>query len=377
MRAALLAASLLASAPAALAGTIQVPADQPTLALAIQAAAAGDVIVVAGGSHPPITIDKPLTIIGAPQATIFNTVAVGPAVPPAITLAGPGGGAVRLENVKTLGAANGLVFATAGSGIAGGGFDALEVHDSSIAPSTWFNLTGIGIGAPAIDVSVPLVTIARSFVEGGQTQTDACDYAGVPDGAVGVRAQSATVVVLDSIVRGGRGPDLCFSPGLCPGNCPCPFLGGLGGTGVEALRVLRSNSTIEGGAGQLVQCGDQPTGTQPDGADVLTAEEIDLGHELMAPTPLVTGANFTLYWFTTGSPALLAFSTPDAPQLVPGAGWLFATAATLFTTPVPGGTGALNAQVPADPNLVGVPLAVQVYDPLTDLTNPFIGVIRP
>ncbi|MCK5739717.1 hypothetical protein KAH55_11065, partial [bacterium] len=59
---------------AAYSATINVPADQPTLHAAVAAASSGDVILVAAGTHSLATtlyVNKPLTLQGASQATVF------------------------------------------------------------------------------------------------------------------------------------------------------------------------------------------------------------------------------------------------------------------------------------------------------------------
>src|SRR5262245_41214089 len=66
-------------ASAAQAATLQVPAQLPTLAEAVAAAAPGDEIQVVGGRHCGARIDKRLTLVGRAGATIVGC-AGGPAL---------------------------------------------------------------------------------------------------------------------------------------------------------------------------------------------------------------------------------------------------------------------------------------------------------
>jgi hypothetical protein len=104
------------------AGQLHVPGDHATLQGAIDAASAGDVIVVAGGVHPPITIDRPLTIVGEDGDRPTIRYHTGPEKPgpscgqqPAIRLAGSGAGVVVLASLDIEGHTDGFFYCEAGS----------------------------------------------------------------------------------------------------------------------------------------------------------------------------------------------------------------------------------------------------------------------
>ena len=59
-----LVVGFLLSSGSAYAGQIHVPADFASLQVAIDNAVVGDVIIVDGGTHGPLVIDKALTIVG-------------------------------------------------------------------------------------------------------------------------------------------------------------------------------------------------------------------------------------------------------------------------------------------------------------------------
>lgn len=76
---------------------IFVPADQPTLQAAIDAAPAGGTIIVTTPiQQEPVIIDRPVNIVGDPVVNVGDVGHCGGARP-AITLAGPGSGIVRVS----------------------------------------------------------------------------------------------------------------------------------------------------------------------------------------------------------------------------------------------------------------------------------------
>jgi hypothetical protein len=374
-------AGVVALSAASAAQVFDVPGNFATLQGALNAVPPGAVIVVHGGVHPPVMVTKPVTIVGSPVATIVNTDVSEPmdpfAMADAIRLAGPGRGRVTLENVNTSGVADGSFFSSSGSGVFGGGFAELHLVDCDIQPAQWTLLTGQAQGADAVRVTVPYVLVERCTVTGGLSDTDNCSYPLNPDGGAGIHAASATVTALDSTVKGGRGPIMCFPAGNCP-SLPLPESDG--GPGIVATEVLRAASVITGGKGQPVTCGGHIIGVEADGPPIVASAVTDLGTALSASGPAVLGATWTLIWSTTPPSALLAFGAPTTvPVPIGTKGLLFLHADTLTLVPVPGGAGqVLMANLPALPVLAGVELGVQLYDVAAKkLTRPVVAVLRP
>ena len=378
MRSAVLSISVLAASAAA--QVFHVPGDFPTLAAAVAGVPANAVIVVHGGTYPPITIAKPLTIVGSPQTTIDNTDEPDHANPTglvaSITLAGGGSGRVTLENVRTQGIADGSIFSSSGEGVVGGGFAELHLVDCDVQPAQWTLLTGQAQGADAVAVDVPYVLVERCTIIGGLSDTDDCDYPLNPSGGAAMRVPGGTIAVLDSTVTGGRGPIMCFSAGNCPGG---PLPESDGGAGIVAHTVLRASSTITGGKGQPVTCGSIVVGTEADGPAIVADVVADLGSALGSSGAAVLGASWTLSWSTSPGTSLLAFGTPSTPPLdLGGKGFLFLEPSTLHLLAVTGGMATLPSTLPATATLAGVEFGVQIYDPeLKELTRPVVAVLRP
>lgn len=374
---------------AAAAGQIDVPGTYPTIQDGINAASPGDVIIVSGGTYAPIIIDKPLTILGNPSATIDNTghSSTGSSVDPAVLLAGPGAGRVVLSGLEIGGKADGMIFGISGCGIEGGGFDDLWVVDCEVTSAEWNFLTGIGEGKPAILLGgnqfPPLgsLLVADSTVTGGFSDTDACDVwvSSFPPGAAAIEASGSVVTVLDSQVTGGRGPGICFTPSMCPGANPCGVInGGKGGAGVVAQTLLRAGGTVVGGAGGMVSCTGAPPCSLEDGPDATAGTIVDMGSAFQANGQPLLGGNWNFFWNTPSSLALLVFSPLPAPPIsLGGKGWLFLNPSALLLFPVAsGGVTYTQFSLPNDPNLVGLSIGLQIYDGSSGLTRPVIGVFQ-
>ena len=150
----ILSATAALLAASSLLGTIDVPADFPAVQAAVDAAQAGDVILIDGGTYAEaVTIDKAVTLVG--RAGPVSTISAGVAqAGPAIRLQGPASGVVTLCN---------LTIAVQGdhahSAIEGGGFSELRVMHCDIpAPQ---------VAEPAVDVAAPITLIVDSTVVGG------------------------------------------------------------------------------------------------------------------------------------------------------------------------------------------------------------------
>lgn len=363
---------------AAIAQVIAVPEDYPDVQAAIDHAAPNSTIVVHGGQwYTPLTIDKPLTILGDPRP-LFLPDGPSPTAQSPITLAGPGSGVVRLVNVEVGGQVVASFYAACEPGIKGGGFSALHVFDSHIEGPPWdspYNL--FFAGAHAIDVTVPLVWIERSTVRGANAEPSTnSSYTAAADAGTAVRAPASTVVALDSIIQGGSSTFAEYDSqglGLCPSTCP----GGRGGDGVVAAKLVHSGSTISGGAGTTWtnEISGLPCCSGPAGAAKVAASEVALANDLASSGAARLGQSWTLSWSTPAPTALLFLSGAigAAPQL--GSPGLFLAPPLSFIGAVPAPASA-PLTVPPQPALAGIGYALQLYG-TQGWTRPIAGIVLP
>lgn len=351
-----------------------VPAEFATIQEAIDASAPGDIVLVRGGVHTgPITIDRPLTLMGAPRMHIRPPFASGAVQPPAIRLAGSGTGKVLLQDVEVGGFVNGLSTSFSSPGIDGGGFEQLQLVECAVDGPRWVVLTGVAEGSPALRTDVADVLIERSVLRGANSGNDGC-YGGGPGGPAGIEAPSANLVVLDSTVRGGGSDTIC-GPGFCPTS------GGAGGPGIVAERLWEAASDIQGGAGALYRMEGEvdPCGAAPDGAATLVVQHTVLGTELVASGSLRMGKPWQLTWSTTGTTSMLFLgSQPLLPPLQLAAGLLFVDPGSVFLSAAFGsGSGQYELQVPLDVALLGREVVAQVLGDPSGWTRPWIDFVRP
>ena len=349
-----------------------VPDDVPDLQQAIDQAVAGETIVVKGGKWGPLTITKPIQIVGDPAPTLVGEEdPFAPTHLPAIQLAGPGSGAVSLARVKIGWAAPGFLSAYKTAAIEGGGFAELRIFESEVSAPGWLGLTGLGFASPGISVSVPTLWVEQSKVIGGYANTDDCWFPGntFPDADPAIVAHD--VVVLDSFVVGGSSPPQSAYEPLCGGGCPP---GGAGGTGIVAQRVFHAASQISGGTGtDWTDCDySQFCCVAPSGEALQVGLEIALTNDMVGLTPLKLGQSFQLVALTPAGFGLLLVSTPAPPTNWGAIGWGFLDPGLLKPLGLIDGTGQIHAiPVPNDPTLTGLALAFQVADGLTaKLTRP-------
>lgn len=364
---------------------LDVPGDQPTLVAALSAAAPGDVIFLHGGTHPPVTITKAVTIVGESGAEIDNTGFGSGDQDPNVTLAGGGSGRVALVGVDLVGSAELFVYSGMGSRIVGGGFAELLIEDCHIDPPKGVNATGAYQARHAVTVSVPTVFVSRSEITGAAGGTDGCFYAHpgisnfIGDSGAAVSAPSSTVVVLDSELSGGVGPNLCFDLSTAPPSSSTDVPSA--GSGVVAKALYRANSLIQGGVGldvyvQSVTGGFFSIGQGAAGAAVVADTVVNLDSKIDASTSPALGGTWTMSWSTSGAPTLLIVGMPAPPVEVFGHGvWFFGGGPTSMT-PVPGGAQTLSLVIPANPALVGFTAAIQLHDPADGLTRPLLVTPR-
>jgi hypothetical protein len=344
----------------------------------IDAAPAGATIFAACGTPwGAIVIDKPLTLIGG----TFEGSDVGTDRASYVTLAGPGTGEVVLVGIHADVRLFGPAHSSVAPGIVGGGFAALHVYDSHVRAAEIRPFDGRAFGQSAIVTTVPLVVIERSFIEG--SQTDDSDLTHVPghDGPPGIDAPGSTVVVLDSIIRGGASGYYTMAPlsgWLCSDLCSF----GAGGPGIVADAVFHSGSRIEGGEGAgydgiLYEGG--PYGAcsceAADGASLdLVRRAVALPSILKMNGPPRIGTLLTLT-YSGPSPAVLigAFGI-TSPRSIPRAGWLFLEAPHVAGPTIVDGTVAID--VPANSGLLGRRVAFQAFEPTVGLSRPVVGVLH-
>lgn len=370
---------------------IHVPADHPSLAGALAAAAPGEVIIITGGVHPPVFLTQAVTLVGALgnppllRASLPGEEPVPGVQAPAITLAGPGSGVVRLVNLRLSGMADGSWYAQAAPGLAGGGFRSVELSDCQISAASWEFASGYAAAADGVllDPGVDSLLVSSCLILGGQGANDS--LAGLPvfapRGGAAVRAPSTLVTVLDSQLRGGKGTDVAIYPALgCPGSCD-DVVDGQGGEGLVAATLLRANALILGGEGAQVGCisGGMAVITcqAARGDDVLSpSRPIMLPDRLHSDGSPIAGLPWLLSWDSSASTVLMLFSIhSQMPVPFGDRGYLFCDpASSLFL----GLTGAsVVFQVPADSGLLGLPVMVQIFEQGVGLSRPISGVVLP
>ena len=381
-------AAVLSLVAVARAQTFEVPGDFATIQSALDAAPAGAVIVVRGGTWGSITIERPVTLIGAP-APLFEGGDGGVTDLPnrwdaPITLAGPGHGSVVLVGIKTFKEfVDGMSkYGYVAPGIEGGGFDELHVYDSDVrAPNFCFygtpfcNLSGTGAGTPGIGVSVPFVVVERSSVEGSRTDSDigapaAADAAGID--------APGTVVVVDSSVTGGSAGafDTFFIGGCPPSSCPdLP-----GGPGVRGDTLHHAGSTIAGGQGATwIDYGGGGFCCQSDpGSAFEVTLERPMLNDLSAAGPMVLGRDYVLRLSAPGPLARLLVAVGLEPPLhLVGLGDLFLPQETTQSLGPVVTPGEVRLRIPADPAFLGRTISFQLVDPTNGLSRPVVAVPVP
>ncbi len=371
MKHSLLLASLLSSAPLALAQEVSVPGDYSDLQAALDAVPPGATIHVTGGNWFELRVEKPVTLHGHPTAFGVDPLVWGEGTGSnnnaPITLAGPGAGTVELIGFDVGAEAYSLAFETTDPAIQGGGFDELRIVDCNVSAPQWsFVYNVVRPGANGIDVQVPLVWIENSTVAGGHTVADPSDVHldGFHAGH-GVVA-SGTVVAIDAGVFGGNGSHAVHLQPACGGACP----DGDGGHGVVSSALYELRSGVAGGFPSSWQ--DQSgswccSGSSGSAAIVGVRETLALA----AATTRTGPGNVDTY--TGGSPRLgapwlgavdvgstghtlaqMRFQSTPVSLPLPRGGTLLVAGALLAKSPLLSGPVAAYAvEIPADPALAG------------------------
>lgn len=352
---------------------------------AIDALSPGDTLIVPAASYPPITITKPITLIGNPICTFDggwnsnNT--------PAITLQGSGSGDVVLSRVQTTGYASAWSSSsgTSNHGIYGYGFSGLYLLDCTINPlvfsiepidGSYFGLSG---GFGILVGQIPQVVIERSTVLGGDALGvcfPAPGASGDKNGGDGISAYGSTVVVLDSHVAGGAGPNYSNESYILEiPNEPCnPTAWGSPGTGIVASTVVASNSTIIGGPGGTASCDGSALFTFAAGDQVQFSDTWkSIPSDFTASGALVNNSSWTLSW--TGSFAVLLAGVPG-PLLNIGNQVLLMQPNSVFVVAVIAGPG-ISIPVSLPPSLIGFNVVLQAGLDSGVLSRPVVASLLP
>jgi hypothetical protein len=372
-RLALLASASLLVSDLVSAQLIEVPGDHSDLQDAIDAASAGATILVHGGTFRSITVDKPLTIVGWPEPLILGDDSQ-PAFQPPITLAGPGSGEVILARIRVEGTIDGRFFGSSTPAITGGGFAELHVYDSFVHAPEWVLLTGLGVGEPGIETSVPFVLVERSDVKGSATSIDGTVGTSAWDGPAAISAPGATVAVFDSVVTGGDSALFTYPSFQCDFVCP----DGAGGAGVAATGVFHSDSAIAGGFGAawltqggLICCGG------PNGQPIVATTVVSLPDYLDSDGPMRLGEDHVLHLSAPGPLATLRIAGGIDPPVQFPQGYRFldpTSTASLGNVATPGDH---VLAIPLDLSLLGRVTALQLVDPTSGFSRPVSSVLLP
>jgi hypothetical protein len=364
---------------------IYVPGDYPDVQTAINAASAGDTIIVQLPETGPLVIDKALTIVGDPALKLYDGTADFLCTlpwPNPVTLAGPGSGSVALVNVNAVAYPVSDCVITPAP-VVGTGFDELHIIGSNLhAPAS--GLSGSGYGAPGVSVDVPLVMVVDSVIVGGRDNVDQCGSLFPVPGYPGIECPGGSVVVLDSEVHGGDGGLTCILSFDCPPGGSGSGLGP-GGPAVVAHSLFAANSTLAGGIGSTLTLhpggpGAVKCGKDLDGLAAEVSQLVLLPGVLQGSSVMHLGSTWSLTYLATGPLANLFLSlAPSAPFTIAGAGWAFLDpTTTLNLGPVATGVPqTLTFPIPLVPLLVGLEPSFQLLDGGHGLTRPVLSVILP
>ncbi len=352
---------------------IEVPGDFEGVQDAIDAAQAGDTIVVEFDVWSgPFVITRPLTIVGGSTMPYFRPGGAG-STGELFVLDGPGKGTVVFSNV-IIGAQIGGNFEEGAASITGGGFEALHIYDSVVQGSPWSdNMSFVRPGVDAIDVSVPLVWIERSEIRGGDTDNyDAYPHSQGFDAGHGL-VTTGTAVVIDSLIDGGNGTVIRWDGDGCPQDCP----GGDGGDGIVCDQLISSNSTFDSG---FSSSWDQRTGgvwccRGESGIAMQTQQHLTMDQDLTGSGMPQLGNSYTLDWTIPGSTGLLFFAVaPRTPEVARGDLWCLGASATVVAAVA--SPSNLTLDLPVDPVWTGTEFVFQIMTSEA-ISRPLAGTLVP
>ncbi len=340
----------------------------------IDAAPAGGIVEVRGGSYGNIVVTKSLTITAFLVAMITSPPSGAIQQPAGITCTGAGGERLTISNFQVLGLADGVLQSRAGAGISVADFALVEATDCLFEGHVWRQFTGDVLGAPGVEVTsgAPLLHLTRSTVEASNPFST--NRSAFIDGVPGIQAPQSIVVLTESTVTGGGGFAVDNLPATLPNSCPCPNLRGHGGPGVNALETYHSQSLILGGQGANVYLYSIFWGRQPDGSPFVGPSMRMRGTLPIDWNMRVNGGVHLELVF--GKTAFLMFGTPaSAPTDIAGGKLWLDPQASISTS-----FGVTQIfRIPNDPSLIGVRFGLQFLEiTSTGLVfgRPHLGVIR-
>lgn len=357
---------MLALSPSA--QILHVPTSYPSIQDALDAAPSDAVVVVHGGTWGPITISRPVTLIGDPRPVIESTFG------PSVSLAGSGAGQVTLSSFEVR-AGSYNCCSHGPPGITGGGFDTLRVSDSAIFADERgvFGLDGLGYGNSAIDAEVSLLVLERSFVvSGGAGIDDACTgspASWIPPAAV----VGSTVILLDSTVQGGSNGQFQYVNWPTNAECDagnCPYLPGGAGIACGTLIHNGSLSFVSGGNGaQWSPCTGSFCCLSPSGPAVVASNVLQMSADLAIGG--FVGRKLCLSLSAPGPLArLLMADGLVPPSLVPGLGYSFLDPDTTRSLGAVATPGTVSFNIPNSLSMIGRHLAFQLFDPTNGFSLP-------
>ncbi|GJM20815.1 MAG: hypothetical protein DHS20C15_07300 [Planctomycetota bacterium] len=381
------------------------PTDFAALQDAIDAAAPGDTIVIDGGEHEYLRIDKPLTLVGRATNTPFLKSRAGGPVGPGIIPQEPAlsiedtEGLVTLIGVRVGGASSAQILANSTTTLMATGPGDLRVLHSTVRALDWLDGSEFapangalfaGFGLHTLTVVDSTILGTPHLAEGGLY----C-YSNLHDGssALGAFELEQPMVLLDTHVAGGASYDDAFYGDGChsitsfvPTSCD-DITKGLGGTGVASTgEVWMAGSSALGGRGaRLFWTGrDAPAGfpcekSQGPAFAVAGTLDLDTGAQLHGTGALVEGRLFTLEWQVAANSVLLAGPALVNPQARAGSTPLFVDPDQLRMKPLEGaGAGSLSILVPSlSDEMLGQVMAFQIFTPGVGLSRPLIAAMQP
>lgn len=352
---------------------VHVPGDYADLQLAIDQVAPNTTIVFTGTRYG-IVIHKPVTIIGTKNATILPEGPFHGVSEPAVLLAGPGTGAVRLVNLHIGEEIYGLAFVDCKPILHGGGFSEVHLFDCTLDAPWTFDWNDLKPGVDTVDLNTPLLWIERCTVSGGDTSTTSYyPFKQSFDAGAAIRS-SGTVVLLDSKVVGGSGPSLEFDDphGACPQVCP----GGLGGDGVHCDRLFQSiSSTVSAGVGTAWSANGSFCCQGAAGNETIVNEHVTLSGGLTAMGLPTLGQPLSVLLDAPGSSSVLVLSTGIGAPVMSGPNHAFLKSPWVIVGAVstPSTTALL---VPSTPTLAGLEFGMQLFG-VAGWSRPLAGVVTP
>ncbi|MEX1026115.1 MAG: hypothetical protein WD226_13655 [Planctomycetota bacterium] len=359
--------SVAAVGASSAAETIHVPAEFATVSAAVKAANAGDTVVIAPGTYGPVLVDRAITLVGVGSPLIVGGGSEEFEAP--LALRGPGTGRVRLVGLRVGGTIDASVYAVGTAAIQGDGFESLELFDCQVDGPAWIAVGELGPGLSAVAVAVPFVVLERTIARASASLATGATAVPLP-GAPGVRV-AGTLLLLDSIVRGGSTGPFTHTDSGCGGQCP----DSPGGDGVHANALYLAASQVSGGLGatwhdfaNAVCC------TCADGVAERVGERTQLGTELNGTGSASLGGALVLSWNFPQPAAGLYQSFGLAPPTTMTNSFLdLASARLLFATTTGGNLSLLVP--PTATALLGLPFAFQLRFPSGAVSRPVGGVI--